>query len=435
MVNDHLDLPIGPVSEQELRIFAFNTKHSNEEYLLNKKRFDRKYYSQAQFKKLEQDMENKGTKESKIVTKKPRDSLITLDFPFSTDEKLRDIYITQNNGMRIGRLLEDLDSFAGEVAYKHADGFSNARPITIVTASVDRIELQQPIIPFFDLKFEGWVTWVGSSSMEVRINVTIKKKDLYEPVMVAYFVMVARDKFTNKAVKVNQLEPATEADRKLLELGAESQRRRKQSSENSLYKIHPNEQEREIIHNMHLQLQKIKRGQISCDIQLRGTSSVDDIASSGKLKLMSSTLLTSAKIMHPTQRNIHNKIFGGYLIRQAYELAWITAYMYSKQRPTFVSLDDNSFLKPVEIGSVVNFVSRVVYTALNSVQIRVEVEVINPTTRETDITNVFQFAFMVPTQQMIVPETYEESMMYLEGRRIAEKGTALEVVLKGKVAY
>jgi acyl-CoA hydrolase len=73
--------------------------------------------------------------------------------------------------------------------------------------------------------------------MEVRINVTTKKGDHFEPVMVAYFVMVARDKFTNKAVKINQLEPANEADKHLLELGNESQRRRKQMTENSLYKI------------------------------------------------------------------------------------------------------------------------------------------------------------------------------------------------------
>lgn len=67
---------------------------------MNKKRFDRKYYTQSQYKKLESDLENKGEKkEFKLVTKKPRDSLVTLNFPFSTDEKLRDIYVTQGSGM------------------------------------------------------------------------------------------------------------------------------------------------------------------------------------------------------------------------------------------------------------------------------------------------------------------------------------------------
>ncbi|KAL0479428.1 acyl-coenzyme A thioesterase, mitochondrial [Acrasis kona] len=412
---------------EELKIFSFNTDHSNEEYFLNKKRFERKYYTQSILKSTEV-----AGEEFKLVTKHPRDSLITLDFAFSTDEKLREIYLTQNNGTRIGRILEDLDSFAGEVAYKHADGFKSSRPITIVTASVDRIELQQPIIPFFDLRFEGWVSWVGRSSMEVRINVTTKKGEVWEPVMVAYFVMVARDKNTNKSAEINRLEPATGADKHLLELGEESQRRRKQTSETSLYKIPPNEQERLLIHDMHLKVQKIKRGQINDMLLDDGR---DSVGLSGRFRYMSSTLLTNTKIMHPQQRNIHNKIFGGYLIRQAYELAWVTAYTYSKHRPTFISLDDNSFLKPVEIGSVVNFASRVVYTATNTVQIRVEVEVVSPSIGKTDTTNVFQFAFMVPTQQTIIPETYEESMMYLEGRRIAQKGTATEVILKGKIAY
>ena len=41
-----------------------------------------------------------------------------------------------------------------------------------MTASVDRIQLQEKIIPYFDVIIEGHVTHVGRSSMEVRIDIT-----------------------------------------------------------------------------------------------------------------------------------------------------------------------------------------------------------------------------------------------------------------------
>ncbi len=45
--------------------------------------------------------------------------------------------------IRLGKVLEDLDAFAGGVAYSHSDGFSHDRPLTIVTASVDKISLKE----------------------------------------------------------------------------------------------------------------------------------------------------------------------------------------------------------------------------------------------------------------------------------------------------
>jgi acyl-coenzyme A thioesterase 9 len=54
--------------------------------------------------------------ETKI--KQPRDSYIEKIYNFDTDIQLRDNYLNSFGYLRIGKILEDLDLFAGDVAYK-----------------------------------------------------------------------------------------------------------------------------------------------------------------------------------------------------------------------------------------------------------------------------------------------------------------------------
>ena len=64
--------------------------------------------------------------------------------PFSTDLELRERYINFFGGLRLGKLLEDLDLIAGQMAYKHTEGWE--RGITIVTAAVSYTHLTLPTI-------------------------------------------------------------------------------------------------------------------------------------------------------------------------------------------------------------------------------------------------------------------------------------------------
>ena len=43
---------------------------------------------------------------------------------------------------------------------------------------------------------------------------------------------------------------------------------------------------------------------------------------------LESTALKNAIVCFPEKRNIHNKIFGGYVMRKAYELAWANATIF-----------------------------------------------------------------------------------------------------------
>ncbi|CAH2319386.1 Hypothetical predicted protein [Pelobates cultripes] len=133
---------------------------------------------------------------------------------------------------------------------------------------------------------------------------------------------------------------------------------------------------------------------------------------------MEDAKLKGLEICHPQQRNIFNRIFGGFLMRKAYELGWATACSYGGSRPYIVAVDDIMFQKPVEIGSLLFLSAQVCYTHGNYMQVRVHSEVSDPVTREHHTTNIFHFTFSSEEEvPRIVPQTYGESMLYLDGKR------------------
>ena len=63
--------------------------------------------------------------------------------------------------------------------------------------------------------------------------------------------------------------------------------------------------------------------------------------------LLSETRLENALICQPQQRNIHGRIFGGFLMHRAFELAFATAYAFAGLMPCFLEVDLVDFLRPV----------------------------------------------------------------------------------------
>lgn len=379
-----------------------------------------------------------------IRTRKPSESRVTIVLPFSTDKHLRDSYLNVGGGsVRIGLLLEDLDSLAGEIAYKHSEGFHPKRPVTIVTAGVDRIETRDNILPFFDLHLEGFVTWTGRSSMEICIEVKSLQFGEWKTCMTATFVMVAREKFNNVAAPVHKIEPETEREKELYRQAEKNMQRRKKAAEESLEKRPPNDEERDLIHRIFLKIKEKQGGQGDWHQWFEKQDRLSALSPSPaaeqldidvtQQRFIHTTVLQNTKIMFPQQRNIHNKIFGGYLLRQAYELAFACASIYCKSNSVlFLSLDDNAFLKPVEIGSIVSFTSAVVYTGRKTLNVRVEVEVLNPVLGTSETTNNFHFTFLGPIQNRVLPQTYHEACMFLEGRRVHEKAVLLSKSMEAK---
>uniref|UniRef100_A0AAR2KGL5 HotDog ACOT-type domain-containing protein n=1 Tax=Pygocentrus nattereri TaxID=42514 RepID=A0AAR2KGL5_PYGNA len=331
--------------------------------------------------------------QSELPAKTMKDSEIEVHLPLGTQPSLREKYLNYHNTVRFGRILEDLDSLAVLICYSHTWNKELDRsPLSIVTALVDKIDMRKNIIyPDCDIKFTGHVTWVGKSSIEAKMHMTQFHDGAYSPVLDATFVMVARDP-ENKRTNLLFL--------------AVNKKRRVDLSTASLLKVAPTAEERTIVHSLFLNTLDTKTVSFRSRILPPNSMWMEDAKMKG------------LEICHPQERNIFNRIFGGFLMRKAYELGWANACAFAGSRPILVAVDDILFQKPVEIGSLLLLSSQVCYTEGEHIQVRVHTEVLDPLTRQHSTTNVFHFTFLVEKAvPAVVPQSYGESMLYLDGKR------------------
>jgi len=112
-----------------------------------------------------------------VRAKAPSDSFCCVELPLKSDAELRDQYVSWRGSLRFAKILEDLDAFAGNVAFLHADDNNPAtRAHTLVTAAVDRIDCRKPLVAGVDYLLTGNVSWTGRSSMRVSLSVGEKPK-------------------------------------------------------------------------------------------------------------------------------------------------------------------------------------------------------------------------------------------------------------------
>lgn len=356
-----------------------------------------------------------------LLTRTPSQSRTVILYGFENDFILREQYRDPWNEVRVGKLLEDLDALAGTIAVKHcSDDDSTTRPLLLVTASVDKMVLKKPIRVDIDLKISGAVTWVGRSSIDIQIEVTQLDKDsskASDPVaLTANFTFVARDSKSRKSAPVNRLSPETEQEKILFEEGEKRDRIRKKKRE---------EQKREFEgggHSFHGEIERLKtllaEGRVFCD--LSALADRDSI-------LIRDTCLENSLICQPQQRNLHGRIFGGFLMHRAFELAFSTAYAFVGQVPRFLEVDHVDFLKPVDVGDFLRFKSCVLYTQLENpqqplVNIEVVAHVTRPELRTSEVSNTFYFTFTVNPDALknglrirnVVPATEEEARRVIE---------------------
>lgn len=91
------------------------------------------------------------------------------------------------------------------------------------------------------------------------------------------------------------------------------------------------------------------------------------------------TRFDSTQLMHPREQNIHGHIFGGYLMREAFEIAFLTACNFARQDAVqFLVMDEIEFLTPVRIGQILNCSAIVTFTDPKNRLIQVAVSVTVP---------------------------------------------------------
>ncbi|KAH7518208.1 hypothetical protein FEM48_Zijuj09G0147200 [Ziziphus jujuba var. spinosa] len=355
--------------------------------------------------------------QSELLTRTPSQNRTIIHYNFSSDYTLREQYRDPWNEVRIGKLLEDLDALAGTISVKHcSDDDSTTRPLLLVTASVDKIVLKKPISVDIDLSIVGAVIWVGRSSIEIQLDVTQSTKEDSNAsdsvALTANFIFVARDSKTGKAAPVNRLSPETEQEKLLFE-EAEARsnlRKRKRGGERT-------EWENGEANRLQTLLTE---GRIFCDMP--ALADRDSI-------LLRDTSLENSLICQPQQRNIHGRIFGGFLMHRAFELAFSTAYAFAGLVPCFLEVDHVDFLRPVDVGDFLRFKSCVLYTEHENpdqplINVEVVAHVTRPELRSSEISNTFYFTFTVRPEakankngfriRKVVPATEEEARHILE---------------------
>lgn len=371
-----------------------------------------RYYDPAKYNKAREELLSILPKsQDELPPRKMSDSYDAAVIPIGSDRILRDRYSTIHGGVRIGRLLEDMDIFAVHLVFKHVlnprqkEGM--ASPFSIVTALVDQIDFTGEILSDSDIRISGHVTWVGKSSAESTLFLEQVRDGEWRKVTEAKFVLVARDPTNSGSTVLNPLETTSKEEKELFDKGAQNKVRRSAMSQDSLFRVPPTVPEQQIIHDFFIRTVDHKAMSFKARIKPENSVWMED----AKLK--------NLIICQPENRNRFNKIFGGFIMRQAFELAWANTHVYGKCRPFIIHVDDIWFRKPVEVGSMLYFNSQVCYTEDNYVQTRVSAEVLDPETGNMSVTNVFQFTFEMRLHEphQIIPKSYNEAMMYLTGRR------------------
>lgn len=421
---------------------------------------------------------NDDVKTNKIIEKTRADSFSFINLPFKDDLFLRDFYINAPGRLRFGHLFQDLDSLAGRVAAKHC---KPAEPMN-VTASIDRIYVTKKIdeINKYNFLIVGYMTYTGNSSMEIcikgfayeenlptKVDPSIVEKDSKKCFLSANFTFVARNPATHKAHKINKILPTNEfewIEFKRAESHNAAKKLRAKTSD--LDKVPPTNLESKMIHSLFNSSKNFYK--------------INPFQRPNNLSLMKDTKLSASQIQQPQYRNRHGNIFGGYLLRQTFELAYCAAGAFSRSYPRFISLDNTTFKAPVHVGSVLSMDAEVCYTEhihennedsnsskilsslLNDydtsanamsmdsheflsvpgtlIQVKVDTKVrpLSDASKYTE-SGTFVYSFYVPRDvdgydspgySSVLPESYAEMMDYVEGRRRAYDTAAYAQQLK-----
>jgi acyl-coenzyme A thioesterase 9 len=327
----------------------------------------------------------------------------------------------------VGRVLEDLDSLAGNIAFSHCDDADrNTRPQLLVTASVDRVRLMRALKLEEDVILSGAVAWVGRSSMVIRMEAwpaehpdapacedaraetkktkNEKNKNAYAkrsgPSLSADFTFVARDAVTNKSAAVNPLVPECDASRALFASTGERVARKKAALKETTRASRA----------------AADRGAASEALAAAKAAFVDAAAREARAAmelpalaapdaiLSDATRTENMFVAQPQQRNLSGRVFGGFLLRRAFELAFATSYVFGGARPRFKSVRDMDFLRPVDVGDLLRFKARVLHVDATHcdtgqcVDVEVECLVTKPESRSAELSNTFLFTFHVENE-------------------------------------
>jgi len=334
---------------------------------------------------------------------RPNDTSMTRTLALGTDSHLRRRFMVVDEplqgNLRFGLLLEVLDKLAEDTALAYVRRFSPEA--MVVTAAIDNILVRHAADVNRDLDFFARINHVGRSSMEVGIRVEQPGNPSLH-IASCNFTMVARAGMGDDAVSI-PLPPLEYLDDMEKERhGRAIERRESYRREHALAQEPPNRQEFELLAERHHEQ------------EIPGFSG-----------LLTGNLVTDSwERMYPEQENVPKKIFGGYLIRRAYELSSICAEQVAPNRPIIAAVNRINFFHPVRLGDKLHYTSRVVYTGKTSIGVEASIERISRDRTTKALSNSCLFTFVNVDKEMmhqpvpkVYPVTYAEDARFIEAYR------------------
>ncbi len=333
----------------------------------------------------------------------PHDTRYIFVLPFSTDPPLARRFLATDRdivgNIRFGKLLETLDKVAENTALAYVNRFyPDAR---VVTAAIDRVVVRHPADTKHDLVFSAQINHVGTSSVEVGIRIEHLGPGSGH-LASAYFTMVARstDGGKGRSLTLRPLDYALGIEKKRFEKANQ----RRQAYRESLAKAEemPSLDEYLLLKNLHKQQ------------EASGFSGIR----AGEL------VLHSTQRAYPEQENVPKTVFGGYLIRRAYELAALAAEMVAPDRVVPCQVNRINFNQPVLLGDQLKFTARVVYTGKTTITVQSDIERFGRVGGDKALSNSCLFTFRNVDTSMqpqpvpfIYPVTYAEDARFLNAYR------------------
>ncbi len=328
---------------------------------------------------------------------RPNDTSIRHVVPLGSEPGLRRRFMVLDEpiagNLRFGLTLEVLDTLAEETALAYVRRF--APEARVVTAAIDGIRVRRPADVERDLRFLARINWVGRTSLEVGIRV---EQEGAGHIASCYFTMVAR--LGERGFTVPKLTPVDAIEIRRDER-ALTRRRQQRLAEDEMLEP-PSRDEFDMLQQLHREQE--------CE---------------GFRGLLVRDLVTSSwDRVYPEQENVPRKIFGGYLIHGAYELAAIQAEELATHRPVVAAVNRINFKQPVRIGQKLRYTSRIVYTGRTSIAVETRLESIDRKSGARSLTNDCIFTFVNVRDDLlpqpvppVYPATWDEDARYLAAWR------------------
>jgi len=338
-----------------------------------------------------------------VVQLTPHDTRYLFVLPFSTDHALARRFLARDGQMvgniRFGKLLETLDKVAENTALAYVNRFyPDAR---VVTAAIDSVVVRNPADTAHDLVFSAQINHVGKSSMEVGIRIECLGA-CSSHLASCYFTMVARSTDSGEAKSLTL--PPLHYKQEIEAKRHDKAEQRRQAYRDGLAKA---EQMPSL--DEYLFLKKLHKEQESPEFAgIRASELV----------------LESTIRAYPEQENVPKTVFGGYLIRKAYELAAIAAEMVAPDRVVPCEVNRINFNEPVLLGDQLKFTARVVYTGKTTITVQSDIERFSRNDGDKALSNSCLFTFSNVGNDMepkpvpfIYPVTYAEDARFLNAHR------------------